>query len=79
TSAAVALFLVTGFAVTAALSFAFCWARAKLFGRPFGPQVHFGTACADMESRLKAQGFTSKEDGPVVDARRTPQGWTVDD
>lgn len=80
TSAVVAFFIVVSVVVIAAVVFAFFWARAKLFGRPFGPKAHFEKARADIEAQFKSQGFgTNSDDGPIIDARQTPDGWTVDD
>ncbi|WP_371395800.1 hypothetical protein [Fretibacter rubidus] len=85
-SAAFAFFVVAGIAIVGALVFAFFWTRAKLFGRPFGPKATFEAARRDMEAQMRAQtGQTafrsadSDRDGPIIDAHKTPQGWSVDD
>ncbi len=79
-SAAFAFFIAAGIVVLGGLTFAFFWARAKLFGRPFGPQAQFEKARADMEAALGPQGsHMPKGDGPIIDAHRTPEGWSVDD
>ncbi len=76
-SATVAFFIVCGIVLVALAAFAFLWGRAKLFGEKFGPQAQFEKARAEMEAQFKSHGFS--KDGPVIDAHRTPDGWTVDD
>ena len=90
-SAAFALFAVAGIAVIGFLVFAFFWAKAKLTGKPFGPKAMMGAQFEqmrrDMESQLgagphagpKPTGTKPAAQGPVVDAHRTPDGWSVDD
>ena len=76
-SAAVAFFVVSGIVIIALASFAILWVRAKLFGKSFGPQAHFEKARADMEAQF--QTYSNRTSGPVLDAHRTPDGWSVDD
>ena len=79
-SAAFAFFIAAGLLILGGLTFAFFWARAKLFGRPFGPKAQFEAARAEMEASLGAQmSGGGKDDGPIIDAHRTPDGWSVDD
>ena len=83
-SAAFALFAVAGIAVIGFLIFAFFWAKAKISGKPFGPKAMMNAQMEqmrkDMESQMGAQPFSkTAEQGPVVDAHRTPDGWSVDD
>ena len=86
-SAAFVIFIVGGLILLAAIAFLFFWLRAKLFGRPFGPQATFEAARADMEAQFKAaargpgfEGAQSRDsDGPILDAQKTPEGWSVDD
>ena len=85
-SAAFAFFVVAGIAIVGALIFAFFWTRAKLFGRPFGPKATFEAARRDMEAQMRAQSGHSSfgaqnhdADGPIIDAHKTPDGWSVDD
>lgn len=86
-SAAFVIFIVGGLILLAAIAFLFFWLRAKLFGKPFGPQATFEAARADMEAQFKAasrgQGFEGAHsrdaDGPILDAQKTPEGWSVDD
>ena len=75
-SAAFAFFVAIGIFLFGAITFGFFWARAKLFGKPFGPREHFEKARADMEAQFKS-GELGK--GPIIDAHRTPDGWSVDD
>jgi len=76
-SAAFAFFVVAGLAIVGFVAFAFFWARAKLFGKPFGPKATFEAARADMEKQFNAA--RADIDGPIIDAHRTPEGWSVDD
>lgn len=85
-SAAFALFAVAGIAVIGFLVFAFFWARAKISGKPFGPRAmmdaQFEQMRKDMESQMGGASSASANmagQGPVVDAHRTPDGWSVDD
>jgi signal transduction histidine kinase len=82
-SAAFALFAVAAIAALGFIVFAFFWARAKLTGKPFGPRAQFEAQMqsmrADMESQMGGHGMADEADGPVVDAHRTPDGWSVDD
>lgn len=91
-SAAFALFAVAGIAVIGFLIFGFFWAKAKIAGKPFGPKAMMDAQMSqmrkDMEAQLgahptaKATGQASGQapgQGPVVDAHRTPDGWSVDD
>ena len=83
-SVSVAFFVVAGIAVIGFLVFAFFWAKAKITGKPFGPKAMMGAQMEQMRKDMEAQmggKSTSKasEQGPVVDAHRTPDGWSVDD
>ena len=85
-SAAFAFFVVTGLLLLGAFIFAFLWGRAKLFGKPFGPKAKFEAARKDMEAQFQdlnkgPNGFTgpSETDGPIIEAHRTPEGWSVED
>ena len=80
---AFAFFAVAGIAVIGFLVFAFFWAKAKITGRPFGPKAQFEQMRKDMESQMGSLNGQpdrqTQSDGPVVDAHRTPDGWSVDD
>lgn len=87
-SAAFALFAVAGIAVIGFLIFAFFWTKAKLTGKPFGPRAQFEQMRKEMEAQAaqsmgaSAAGHAHQRrdfGGPVVDAHRTPDGWSVDD
>lgn len=88
-AATFALFAVAGIAVIGFLVFAFFWAKAKITGKPFGPKAMMGAQFEQMRHDMEAQmGGTSPlkttnsnaaEQGPIVDAHRTPDGWSVDD
>ena len=83
-SATFALFVVAGIAVIGFLVFAFFWAKAKITGKPFGPKAMMAAQMdqmrKDMESQMGGNSSSkAAEQGPVVDAHRTPDGWSVDD
>jgi len=89
-SFAFAVFAVLGIAVIAFLIFGFFWAKAKITGKPFGPKAMMGSQFQQMRKEMEAQmggGSASSEktakassgQGPIVDAHRTPDGWSVDD
>lgn len=83
-SAAFALFAVAGIAVIGFLVFGFFWAKAKISGKPFGPQAMMGAQFEqmrkDMEAQMGPQGTPrATSQGPIVDAHQTPDGWSVDD
>jgi len=83
-SAAFALFAVAGIAVIGFLIFAFFWAKAKISGKPFGPRAMMDAQLNQMRKEMEAQmgGRSTPQSagqGPVVDAHRTPDGWSVDD
>ena len=84
-SAAFAFFVIAGLLLVGAVVFLFFWGRAKLFGKPFGPKAQFEAARKDMEAQFQgmdtqngAGGSADDFDGPVIDARQTPEGWSVD-
>lgn len=83
-SAAFAFFVVAGLVVFGLVIFAFFWMRAKLFGRPFGPKAQFEAARKDMEAQVKQAGarrtssHMDDENGPIIDAHQTPEGWSVE-
>ena len=84
-SAAFALFAVAGIAVIGFLVFAFFWAKAKISGKPFGPKAMMNAQMEQMRQDVDAQMGTrtssskTTDEGPVVDAHKTPDGWSVDD
>lgn len=88
-SFAIAFFVVAGIAVIGFLVFAFFWAKAKITGKPFGPKAMMGAQFEQMRQDMEAQmggsssststNSKSEGQGPIVDAHRTPDGWSVDD
>jgi len=52
-SAAFAFFVVVGLVLVGLVVFGFLWARAKLFGKPFGPKAQFEAARKDMEAQFQ--------------------------
>jgi len=89
-SFAFALFAIAGIAVIGFLIFAFFWAKAKITGKPFGPKAMMGAQFEQMRQDMEAQmggpssSKTTKskatdQQGPIVEAHRTPDGWSVDD
>ena len=83
-SATFALFVVAGIAVIGFLVFAFFWAKAKIAGKPFGPKAMMAAQMDQMRKDMEAQmgghpASKPADQGPVVDAHRTPDGWSVDD
>lgn len=86
-SAAFAFFVIAGLIVFGLVVFAFFWARAKLFGKPFGPKAQFEAARKDMETQFQGMDLNRANngpnshdvDGPIIDAHQTPEGWSVDD
>lgn len=77
TGAVVAFFILAGITMLGLAAFTFFWAKAKMTGKPFGPKAQFEKARHDMESQFKA--YKEQMDGPVLDAQKTPDGWSVED
>lgn len=80
-SAAFALILLSAIAILAFVSVAFVWVRAKITGRPFGPRAQMEAHMADLRRQMGADlGPESQpvNDGPIIDAHKTPEGWTVE-
>lgn len=72
-SAAFAFFLAIGLFLLGALTYAFFWLRAKISGRPMGPQIKF-----NYRANVKPFSADDAQDGPVIDAHKTSDGWSVD-
>ncbi len=80
-SAAFAFFVISGLIILGLAVFAVLWTRAKLLGKPFGPRAQFETMKSEMDSQFESMHKTQKSDevdGPIIDAHKTPEGWTVD-
>lgn len=93
-SAAVAFFLILGLVILVSLIVAFLWGKAKLTGKPFGPKAYFKAqgfdlekgfdldAAAQMQQRSSSPKNSPEKQskhGPIIDAHKTPEGWSVDD
>ena len=76
-SATFLLFVALAVVVIAALAVFFLWARARLTGRPFGPKEQFEAMFADIQLEMQSHPV-AEDDGVVLDAHRTPDGWSVD-
>lgn len=89
-SAAFALFVVIGLLILAFIVFVVFWLRAKIMGKPLMPtsKMYTFTTFTNAQSRqTQAPNFkdpSSKKNeelsdtGPVLDAHKTPDGWSVD-
>jgi len=84
-SAAFALFVVIGIVLVGLVAFSFFWVRAKVLKKPFGPRAHFEAQAKKMQAEFGSQ-FTppntasgKTDQGPIIDAHKTPDGWSVDD
>lgn len=87
-SAAFALFVVMGILILGFIVFVVFWLRAKITGKPLMPKAKmygFNTFGVDPRSTPRSTGSASPQkpagdlsDGPVLDARQTPDGWSVD-
>jgi len=80
-SAAFAFFVISGLIILGLAVFAILWTRAKLLGKPLGPRGQFETMKSEMEAQFETvrnSQQTGEGDGPIIDAHKTPEGWTVD-
>ncbi|MBL4855275.1 MAG: hypothetical protein JKY25_13695 [Robiginitomaculum sp.] len=84
-SAAFALFLVIGLLILGFVVFGILWLRAKILGKPIYSSKKmwtfqtFNTPGAKTDPTNKANVKTDvKTGGPVLDAHKTPDGWSVD-
>ncbi len=85
-SAAFALFVVIGILILGFIAFAVLWIRAKILGKPLRPagnmwsfQTFDGQTFGDTNtSKANDESSKPKADGPVLDAHKTPDGWSVD-
>ena len=76
-SAAFAVFIIAGVCVFGLIVFAWFWVRAKFFGKPF---THYSTFAKTRPSNDSAYKTSDKDtSGPVIEARKTPDGWSIDD
>lgn len=90
-SAAFAIFVIIGLILIGLIVFVIVWVRAKVFGKPFGPQMRFSQTFQDLDAQFKtrtshdphasksqSKRYSGRENGPIIDAHRTPEGWSVD-
>ena len=75
-SATFLLVAVLAVAFVALLAISFFWARARLTGRPFGPREQFEAMFAEMHVEMAQPSL--EPEGVVLDAHKTPDGWSVD-
>ena len=79
-SAAFALFVVIGLLILGLIAFAVLWFRTKILKKPLMPEVKmqsFGSFEMPGEAPF-AKPSGDEQDGPVLDAHQTPDGWSVD-
>lgn len=80
-SATFLLFAVLAVVVVALIGVGVYWARARLTGRPFGPREHLAAMMEQMDAgdaAFRTARPATVRSGPVIDAHRTPDGWSVD-
>lgn len=89
-SAAFALFVVIGLIILAFIVFAVFWLRAKIMGKPLMPtsKMYSFTTFTNERSRQASpanfkdpsggKNTETSDAGPVLDAHKTPDGWSVD-
>ena len=74
-SAAFAMFVAVGLLILGTIVFGVFWLRAKILGRPMMPYSR-------MQMQFQEVDISSppdeNDDGVVIDAHETPDGWTVD-
>ncbi len=80
-SAAFALFLVIGLILLGLVAFGILWVRAKILGKPLYSSHKMWTFQTFNGTNTKSKTTDKadmKPDGPVLDAHKTPDGWSVD-
>ncbi len=78
-SAAFALFVVLGLLILGSIAFAVFWFRAKILKKPLMPKMKMqGFEGFEMPGAATATKSDDKADGPIIDAHKTPDGWSVD-
>ncbi len=85
-SAAFALFVVLGILILGFVAFAVLWLRAKILGKPLRPtgnmwsfQTFDSQSFGDTKTNTPGdESSKPKAPGPVLDAHKTPDGWSVD-
>ena len=80
-SAAFAFFVVIGILILGFVAFAVLWLRAKILGKSLRPEStmwSFQSFDSGQPTTPDAKTSKPKADGPVLDAHKTPDGWSVD-
>lgn len=79
-SAAFALFVVIGLLILGLIAFAILWFRAKILKKPLMPEVKMQSFGGfEMPGAAPVtKPADDAEGGPVLDAHKTPDGWSVD-
>ena len=80
-SAAFALFVVIGILILGFIAFGVLWLRAKILGKSLRPESTmwtFQSFDSGQAATSDAKDTDTKVDGPVLDAHKTPDGWSVD-
>lgn len=70
------LFVALAVVIVAVLAITFFWARARLTGRPFGPREQFEAMLSDMAVDMPVRD--GSDEGVVLDAHPTPNGWSTE-
>ena len=83
-SAAVAVFVVVGIVLLGLIVFSILWLRAKILGKPIVPTAEmfsrdsFATDFDGSDLHTNEGSNKNRENGPILDAHKTPEGWSVD-
>ena len=82
-AAAFALFIALGLLILGGIAFAVFWFRAKILKKPLMPKMKMqGFSGFDMpgaeQSTKAGKANKADNDGPIIDAHQTPDGWSVD-
>ena len=77
-AAAFALFIALGLLILGGIAFAVFWFRAKVLKKPLMPKMKMQSFQGfDMQGTAE-QPDKADNDGPIIDAHKTPDGWSVD-
>lgn len=74
-SAAFAFFVLIGLIILGLIGFVVMWVRMRVFGRRRFAQARHNAEQTFRQFNEAARGH----DGPVLDAQKTPDGWSVED
>ena len=76
-AAAFALFVALGLLILGGIAFIVFWFRAKILKKPLMPKMKMqGMGGFDMPGAEPSN--KADNDGPIIDAHQTPDGWSVD-